>query len=210
MNSCLFRRELRFSTLSLLVTAFGATALHADAPAQSLFEALRKGDAAKVKAAINHGVDANSADEYGNTLLMHAAVYGTVADLDFLVAHGAQANAANKAGHTALMRALPDLAKINLLVEHGADVNAATAVGATPLIMAAHIPSAEDVVRYLIGKGADLRAASKAGQDAIFAAAYQGAAANLENPIGCRDQRQEPLEGRPCSPGGPAPTSVSL
>jgi hypothetical protein len=52
-------------------------------------------------------------------------------------------------------------------------------------------------VRYLIGKGVDLRAASKAVQDAIFAAAYQGAAANLKILVGCRDQRQEPPEGRP-------------
>jgi ankyrin repeat protein len=53
---------------------------------------------------------------------MQAAVYATVADLEFLLVHGADANAKNKAGHTALMRAMPDLAKVKLLVEHGADV----------------------------------------------------------------------------------------
>ena len=50
--------------------------------AQSLFEALRQGDMTKVKAAINNGVDVNSRDAGGNTLLMQAAIYATAADLE--------------------------------------------------------------------------------------------------------------------------------
>src|SRR5260370_39724653 len=103
---------------------------------QSLFEALRQGDVAKVKAAIDNGVDVNSRDADGNTLLMQAAVYAAAADLEFLLARGADVNAANKAGHTALMRAMPDIAKVRLLVEHGADVNA-SGQGATPLLISA-------------------------------------------------------------------------
>src|SRR6266568_2743389 len=41
---------------------------------QSLFEALRQGNVAKVKAAIKNGEDVNSRDADGNTLLMQAAV----------------------------------------------------------------------------------------------------------------------------------------
>src|SRR5260370_39024696 len=108
----------------------------------SLFEALRQGDVAKVKSAINHGVDVNSRDADGNTLLMQAAEYATRADLEFLLAHGADVNGANKTGHTALMRVMPDLAKIKLLVEHGADVNASSG-GATALLRVAGLPSAE-------------------------------------------------------------------
>src|SRR5215471_2744915 len=110
---------------------------------KSLFEALRQGEVAKVRAAISKGADINSRDQYGNTLLMQTAVYATRADLEFLLAHGADVdvNAANKAGHTALMRAMPDLAKIKLLVEHGADINAETG-GATPLLIASSLPSA--------------------------------------------------------------------
>src|SRR5260370_13003010 len=70
---------------------------------KSLYEALRQGDMAKVRAAINEGVDVNSRDVDGNTLLMQAAVYATAADLESLVAHGAELNATNKGGHTALM-----------------------------------------------------------------------------------------------------------
>jgi uncharacterized protein len=147
---------------------------------QSLFEALRQGDVAKVKAAIDNGGDVNSRDADGNTLLMHAAVYATAADLEFLLSHGVEVNAANKAGHTALMRAMPDLAKIKLLVEHGANVNAVASGGNTPLLLAAHIRSAEEVVRYLIRKGADLKAVSGTGSDAVMLAAAQGASGNLK------------------------------
>jgi ankyrin repeat protein len=96
MNKFVFHQGLGL----LLVTAFG---MHAES-ATPLFEALRQNDIAKVKAAINNGADVNSRDEYGNTLLMQAAVYATASDLDFLLAHGADVNASNKNGHTALMR----------------------------------------------------------------------------------------------------------
>ncbi len=145
----------------------------------SLFEALRQGDVAKVKSAINHGVDVNSRDADGNTLLMQAAEYATRADLEFLLAHGADVNGANKTGHTALMRAMPDLAKIKLLVEHGADVNA-SAGGTTALLIAAGLPSAEEVVRYLIQKGADLKAVNGTGLDAVMTAAAEGAVGTLK------------------------------
>src|SRR2546423_664147 len=67
---------------------------------QSLFEALRQGDIAKVREAVNNGADVNSRDTYGNTLLMQTAVYAREADLGFLLAHGADVNAANNLGHT--------------------------------------------------------------------------------------------------------------
>jgi hypothetical protein len=52
---------------------------------QTLFEALRQGETVKVKTAVNNGVDANSRDGDGNTLLMQAAVYSTAADLELHV-----------------------------------------------------------------------------------------------------------------------------
>jgi len=42
--------------------------------------------------------DVDVPDEYGNTLLMHTAVFGKTADVEFLLAHGAKVNAANQAG----------------------------------------------------------------------------------------------------------------
>jgi ankyrin repeat protein len=151
----------------------------ASSKGQSIFQALRQGKTWAIKTAIAEGVDVNSRDDDGNTLLMQAAVYATAADLDFLLSHGADVNAANKAGHTALMRAMPDLAKIKLLVEHGGDVNA-NVRGTTPLLIAAGTRSAGDVVKYLIQRGADLKAVDGLGLDAVMTAAAAGAAGNLK------------------------------
>jgi ankyrin repeat protein len=132
-----------------------------------------------VKAAIENGANVETPDEYGNTLLMHVAVFGKVADMEFLLAHGANVNAVNCAQHTPLMRAVPDLAKVRLLVEHGANVNAAAADGTTPLMAAAHIRSAADVLRYLVAKGADLHTVDLRGFDPIMIAVEKGAFDNL-------------------------------
>jgi ankyrin repeat protein len=164
----------------VLVAAFGAAALSADTTGQALLQDLRNGDVGSVRAAIENGANVETPDEYGNTLLMHVAVFGKVADMEFLLAHGANVNAVNRARHTPLMRAVPDLAKIRLLVEHGANVNAAAADGTTPLMAAAHIRSAADVVRYLVAKGADLHAVDRRGFDPIMIAAEKGAFENLK------------------------------
>ena len=166
-------------TLAMLFGAAGITAMAADSKPDPLFDALRQGAMVKVKSAVNSGADVNVRDQYGNTLLMHAAVYGTAGDLNFLLAHDADVNAANQAGHTALMRAMPDLTKIKLLVEHKADINAATVDGTTPVMLAARIPGAGELLRYLIENGADLGRKDRRGSDALMIAVTAGAAGNL-------------------------------
>src|SRR5215467_9207772 len=162
------------------VAAFGVLALSADTTGQALLQALRNGEMGNVRAAIENGANVETPDEYGNTLLMHVAVFGNAADMEFMLAHGANVNAVNRARHTPLMRAVPDLAKIKLLVEHGANVNAAAADGTTPLMTAAHIRSAVEVVRYLVARGADLQPVDRRGFDAIMIAAEKGAFDNLK------------------------------
>jgi ankyrin repeat protein len=147
--------------------------------AQTLFEAMRRGEASTVRTAIKNGVDVNSRDADGNALLIQAALYAKSSDLEFLLAHGADVNAANHAGHTALMRAIPDLPKVRLLVEHGADVNVSSG-GTTPLLVAAGIRNSADVLRYLIGKGADVKAIDILGWDAVMYASIAGDAGNLK------------------------------
>ena len=164
----------------ILIAAFGAVALSADTTGQALLQALRNGDMGTVRATIENGANVETPDEYGNTLLMHIAVFGNAADMEFLLAHGADVNAVNRARHTPLMRAVPDLAKIRLLVEHGANVNAAATDGTTPLMTAAHVRSAVEVVRYLVARGADLQPVDRRGFDAIMIAAEKGAFDNLK------------------------------
>jgi ankyrin repeat protein len=182
---------------TLVLAVLGSTALGADSPAPDLFQPLRQGDIAKVKAAINKGADANSRNADGATLLMQTALYGSAADVEFLLAHGADVNGSNKTGHTALMRAIPDLAKVKLLVDHGADVNA-SAEGTTALLIAAGLPAAEEVVRYLIRNGADLKAVNGIGLDAVMTAAGEGASGNLKilldaGASGSREAKNRPM-----------------
>ena len=158
------------------------TISYAESPTRDLFEALRQGDAAKVQAAVSHGVDVNSRDDGGNTLLMQASVYSTPALMQFLLERGADPKASNDRGYTALMRAMPNLVKIKMLLERGADVNAASGEGMTPVIIAASIPTAAETLRYLIKKGANIQAVAQrpGGGDAVMLAATQGAFANLK------------------------------
>src|SRR5215471_15177595 len=107
----------------VLIAALVAVALSADTTGQALLQALRNGDMGTVRAAIENGANVETPDEYGNTLVMHVAVFGNAEDMEFLLAHGANVNAVNRARHTPLMRAVPDLAKVRLLVERGANVN---------------------------------------------------------------------------------------
>ena len=87
------------AALTLLVSV----RLSAETSPQALFQALRNGEWAKVKTAVEDGAGINVADERGDTLLMETAVFGTATNLEFLLARGANVNAANQAKHTALM-----------------------------------------------------------------------------------------------------------
>jgi N-acyl-D-amino-acid deacylase len=147
---------------------------------ETLLEVMRRGDMTALRVAVKHGVNVESRDENGDTLLMRAAVYGSASDMAFLLAHGADVNTANNNGHTALMRAMPDLDKVKLLVTHGAKVNTFTVEGVTPLMIAAHIHGAAGVVRYLLRAGADFHLLNRAGLDAVMLAAEQGEAEILK------------------------------
>jgi ankyrin repeat protein len=189
----------RRPALAWTVVFFTCTCLHADPSVDDLVTELRQGHIAPVKAAITSAADANLRDRYGNTLLMHAAVYATPELLTFLLEHGADVNAANPAGHTALMRAVPDLAKVKLLIEHGASVNAATVDGTTPLLLAARIHSASPLVAYLVKNGADIRAVDVRGSDAVMLAAGAAASENLRILLaaGASGDARRKVTGRP-------------
>ena len=73
MTVASFGRGLK-PILAVLFGAASITALAADSKPNPLLDALRQGDMAAVKAAVNSGTDVNIRDQYGNTLVMHAAV----------------------------------------------------------------------------------------------------------------------------------------
>ena len=116
----------------------------------------------------------------GSTPLMHAVLYGTLAQVRALLDGGADPNAPNDAGATALMWATTDLEKTRLLLERGAKAEVRSDDSRTPLLIAAGQSGASNVVRLLLDHGANPSAKAPAGgfdTSPLFEAATIGDAA---------------------------------
>ena len=111
---------------------------------------------------ISTGLDPNSANENGTTLLHDAANERRIADARILIEAGARINARNIDGSTPLHNAAfngsangaPDM--VRLLIDSGADVDAVGLLGRTPLHAALMHPgkNTKQVVQLLLGAGA--------------------------------------------------------
>ena len=111
---------------------------------------------------LSTGLDPNSANENGTTLLHDAAGERRIADARILIEAGARVNARNNTGDTPLHNAAangssngaPDM--VQLLIESGADVNTVGLLGRTPLHMAVMFPGKKtrEVVQLLLDEGA--------------------------------------------------------
>lgn len=168
--------EFRSLALALFYLLLGLAALTADSPrlTSEQLDILRRGDTAELRRLLDSGVDVNSRDDHGNTMLMLSAVYSSPESMALLLERGASVNAANGAGATALMRAASDTAKIQLLLEHRADVHARSALGNTALLLAARPPRSHNAVKLLLAHGADARTTNSFGATPLMAAAAGG------------------------------------
>lgn len=120
-------------------------------------ESLRRGDAvAEVRRFIRHH-HVNEVDYQGDTMLMHAAMYGRPRAAQILLWDGANVNKQDEnAGwsplHGAAFRG--KLVMVNRLLDAGADINLQTNLGQTPLHLAAYEGNLE-VVKKLLQAGAN-------------------------------------------------------
>jgi ankyrin repeat protein len=128
---------------------------------------------------LSRGVDPNTRDVHGLTLLHAAAWCGDESAVELLLKAGADPNARDAEGntplHVAARRKFPQV--VLLLLKHGADPNAANARGETPL----HIAARGDkytigsdnyaVVSILVKHGADVNARDKDGNTPLHYAA---------------------------------------
>ena len=86
-------------TVCLAVTACAQSA------ADELIQMIRKNDLASLKVRLAKGVDVNTKDSRGTTLLMHAAAIGSPEAVKLLLESGAEVNAKNEVEATALLLA---------------------------------------------------------------------------------------------------------
>lgn len=153
-----------------------ALAMTSEPPSKaSLFAAIKVGDAERVKALIERGVDVESKDIYGQTALSKAVLQKNGEVVSVLLECGADVNGRDSKGYTALHRAAQDEAEgmVELLIQKGVDVNAVTNDQLTALHMVAGRKK-PTCAKLLINAGIDLNAQSEQGLTALFHATRYG------------------------------------
>lgn len=136
--------------------------------------AARQDDTDKVIDLLQRGMDVNTADADGTSLLMYAARNGNEKLLDYLLSKHANPLVKNGYGDNALMLAAfqGHLECVKRLSEAGADITQQGA-GWAPLNYAA-FAGHEDIVAYLIGRGAPVNARALNGMTPLMLAARNG------------------------------------
>lgn len=142
-----------------------------------MLNAVNMKDLGKVSDLLQRGMDVNTTDSKGNSLLMLAAQNGDFPILELLLRNKANVLIKNKYGDSALMLAAlrGHLDTVAALVAAGAEIDP---VGWTPLIYAAFEGHAE-IVRFLLTLDLDIDIDAQAanGMTALMAASRNG---NLE------------------------------
>lgn len=146
----------------VLLAGLSATTVWAG---DSLFDAAKAGDKAKVEALLDKGADVNTKDFAGRTPLHVAALLGKNELAELLISKGADVNAKDIRGETPLhMVASYNKKEVaELLISKGADVNAKSDNGETPLHSAAY-EGRKEIAELLISKGADVNAKMNYGE----------------------------------------------
>lgn len=151
---------------------------------RQLLDAVKRGDAAAVRALLKEGADANAAQGDGLTALHIAAQEGQIEIVKVLLGAGASVEAKSRIGaYTPLHLAAGtgDAAVVTALLDAGAAVNATTSnTGVTPLHLAAKALNGEAAVRVLLEGGASVNAVDKAaGETPLMYAAAAGRTASV-------------------------------
>ena len=155
------------ATVSSICTSVQAAAY------DDLLRAAELGDAAGIERLIDKGMDRDTADAKGNTILMIATREGHEKVVMTLIRRKANANRRNQYGDTALMIASlkGNLEIARMLIElGGAEVKHS---GWAPIHYAA-FNDKEKMIPYLIAKGADKDALAPNGYTALMLAARSG------------------------------------
>src|SRR3954465_643638 len=94
----------KLPSLMIVAALLASAASTSPNATERLFNSLRNGDSAGVRAALSEGASVNAKDAEGSTPLMYAALYSSGTDnTRLLLRQGAEVNAANYFGATALI-----------------------------------------------------------------------------------------------------------
>lgn len=156
-----------YKFLLIMTLLISANAVRAGAY-EDIIIATEGNDTAKVIEFLNRGMDVNTADRQGTTLLMMAARNGNTEVVKSLLASRANVNRRNQYGDTALSLAALNgkLDTAKLLIDHKADLNPS---GWTPLHYAVFSGNGE-MTSMLIARGAQLDVRAPNGQTALMLA----------------------------------------
>jgi ankyrin repeat protein len=143
-----------------------------------LHRAAKKGDAKKIKALLDLGVDINYEGSSGCTALHIATDCGHEAVVRVLLDNGADPMVKSSEGRTPLHSAARTghTAVVRLLLEKGVNVQAKDPSGSTPLHIAAY-NGQESVVQILLEKHPWVEARGPSGFTALHVAAFNGQSA---------------------------------
>jgi len=152
-----------------------------DARTAELAAAATRGDAARVRALVRDGADANAHGDRGVTPLQVALLAQNIDGMRALLDAGADPNLSGLGGATTVhMAAIADDPKyLRLLLDHGGDANARHGeTQAGPLAGAAG-PRTDAQFRMLLDAGADPNLADRTGNTPLHAAAKINAGAHV-------------------------------
>jgi ankyrin repeat protein/L-ascorbate metabolism protein UlaG (beta-lactamase superfamily) len=146
-------------------------------PPQDVFDLLRKGDVAAVKALVERTPGlAGARDDQGQTLLHYAAYGQDRALVELLIDKGAKVDLAGAQAKTPLhIAAMNDRREIvAALLKGGASLEIRDDYARTALILCARERGGVATARVLLEAGADINAADKFGSTALELAAWRG------------------------------------
>lgn len=134
-----------------------------------LYYAVKEDDLSEVKRLLKSGVDTNSRDILGRTVLMEVRDSDIgVAIVKELIKHGADINLTAVNGNNALHDyvLLPSERLINIAIQSGINVNHSNMFGVTPLLQMTHTAqdgNIQEALDLLVTGGADIRAQAENG-----------------------------------------------
>ena len=134
----------------------------------SLHDAVREGDTDLIEKLLENGADIEAKDQYGNTALTTAALYGRQSIVECLLDRGADIEAKDQYGRTALLLAAWQGHKsiVECLLDRGADIEAKNPYGYTALLLAAWYGH-QSIVECLLNRGADVSVTASGGNSAL-------------------------------------------